>query len=717
MKTVVLAEKPSVGKEIARVLGCKNGQNGFLENEKYIVTWALGHLVTLATPDEYDKKLKEWSLETLPMIPEVFKTTVIKETSKQFNVVKTILKSDKIEKLVIATDAGREGELVARWIIEKCGFKKTVFRLWISSLTDDAIRKGMNNLYPGEKFYTLYESAKARAIADWLVGLNITRALTCKYNSSLSAGRVQTPTLAMICEREEEINKFQPVKYNRLYFINNKTKFIFQYKQDNRIFNLDETEKILINLNGTRCTVDNVIKTNKNVQPALLYDLTELQRDCNKLYNLTPKQTLDIVQKLYEHYKYLTYPRTDSRYLTTDMYNTIPTVLKSLDFGDYSKYVKSIVSKPIVNNKRIFNDKMVSDHFAIIPTGIKPNLALLTYSEKNVYELVAKRFLSVFMNDYSYQQVEVTLKCGAYTFKGKGQNVLNLGWKEVYKNISLEELDEDSYPISNYQKGEEIQIKKIEVEDLFTSPPARYTLATLLTAMEHPGKFIEEKSMKDVIEKASGIGTPATRADIIEKLFNSNYVSLKGKSIYPESKGQQLIKLVPKALKSPLLTAEWELRLENIYHGKEKLGKFINDITSFMKTLLSDVISSDQKFIPDNLTKQKCPECGSPLLEVKNKFGTSLVCENRTCKYRKNLEKNSNARCPNCHKKLKIYGEGEKKTYFCECGYREKVNMFHEKNKSGDDLNKYQLNNYLKNQKKEVPSNNPFLDAFNNLKK
>ena len=234
MKTVVLAEKPSVGKEIARVLGCKNGQNGYLENDKYIVTWALGHLVTLATPDEYDKKLKEWSLDTLPMIPERFKTSVIKESSKQFNVVKTILKSDKVDKMVIATDAGREGELVARWIIEKCGFKKPLYRLWISSLTDDAIKKGMNNLYPGEKFYSLYESAKARAIADWLVGLNITRALTCKYGSSLSAGRVQTPTLAMICSREEEILKFTPVKYNRIYFINNKTKFILQYKVESQ---------------------------------------------------------------------------------------------------------------------------------------------------------------------------------------------------------------------------------------------------------------------------------------------------------------------------------------------------------------------------------------------------------------------------------------------------------------------------------------------------
>lgn len=717
MKTVVLAEKPSVGKEIARVLGCKSGQNGYLENDKYIVTWALGHLVTLATPDEYDKSLKEWSLDTLPMIPEVFKTSVIKETSKQFSVVKTILKSDKVDKLVIATDAGREGELVARWIIEKCGFKKPLYRLWISSLTDDAIRKGMNNLYPGEKFYTLYESAKARAIADWLVGLNITRALTCKYNSSLSAGRVQTPTLAMIVDREEEINKFQPVKYNRIYFLNNKTKFIFQYKQDNRIFNLEETDKILNNLNGKKCFVDNVIKNNKSAQPQLLYDLTELQRDCNKLYNLTPKQTLDIVQKLYEHYKYLTYPRTDSRYLTSDMYNSIPSVLKSLDFGEYSKFIKNIINKPIINNKRIFNDKMVSDHYAIIPTGVKPNLNILTGTERNVFELVVKRFISVFMEDYQYQQIDVSLKCDNYYFKGKGQNILKLGWKEVYKNIVLDDVEEDNYPISNYQKGETVLIKKLEVEDLFTTPPSRYTLATLLTAMEHPGKFIDEKAMKDVIEKASGIGTPATRADIIDKLFKSNYVSLKGKSIYPESKGQQLIKLVPKSLKSPLLTAEWELRLENIYHGKEKLGKFISDITVFMKSLLNDVVSSEQKFIPDNLTKQKCPECGGLLLEVKNKFGTSLVCENRNCKYRKNLEKNSNARCPNCHKKLKIYGENEKKTYFCECGYREKVSVFHEKNKSSDDLNKYQLNNYLKNQKNEVPSNNPFLDAFNDFKK
>lgn len=717
MKTIVLAEKPSVGKEIARVLGCKNSQNGYMESEKYIVTWALGHLVTLATPDEYDKKLKEWSLDTLPMIPDYFKTTIIKETSKQFNVVKTILKNDKADKLVIATDAGREGELVARWIIEKCGFKKPIYRLWISSLTDEAIKKGMNNLYPGEKFNTLYESAKARAIADWLVGLNITRALTCKYNSSLSAGRVQTPTLAMIVEREEEINKFQPVKYNKIFFLNNKAKFVLQYKNDNRIFDSNTTENILKDLSGKKCVVDNVVKNRKCTQPQLLYDLTELQRDCNKLYNLTPKQTLDTVQRLYEHYKYLTYPRTDSRYLTQDMYQTIPNVLKSLDFGEYSKFIKLLINKPIINNKRIFNDKMVSDHFAIIPTGVKPNLNLLTYTEKNVLELVIKRFISVFMSDYVYQQIEVTLKMDKYIFKGKGQNVESLGWKEVYKNIVIDENEEDNYPISNYQKGDIILVKKFEVEDLFTTPPSRYTLATLLTAMEHPGKFIEEKNMKDVIEKASGIGTPATRAEIIEKLFNSNYVSLKGKSIYPESKGQQLIKLVPPSLKSPLLTAEWELRLENIYRGKEKLNKFIDDITKFMKILLNDVISSEQKFIPENLTKQKCPECGSPLLEVKNKLGISLVCENRSCKYRKNIEKNSNARCPNCHKKLKLYGENEKKTYFCECGYREKVNVFHEKNKSSDDLNKYQLNNYLKNQKNEIPSNNPFLDALNNLKK
>ena len=504
MKTVILAEKPSVGKEIARVLGCNKNIPGGIENNNYIITWALGHLVTLAMPEVYNKAWENWNEETLPMIPEKFKTVVIKESSKQFNNVKNIIKGNNVKDLVIATDAGREGELVARLIIKQVGFNKPIKRLWISSMTDKAIKEGFNNLKPASVYDNLYYSAYARARADWLVGLNVTRALTCKYNASLSAGRVQTPTLSMIVAREKEIKEFVGVPYYVLklnYLFNNK-KIVFTYLEK-RIFNEDKAKNIFNEINNKKAIVEKINTINKRKGQPLLYDLTELQRDANKIYGFSPKQTLDLMQALYERHKILTYPRTDSRYLPNDLFPLIKDRIKLLAFGEYNNIVKEILNKQIPNVKRIFDNSKVSDHYAIIPTDQKPNIMNLSSNERKIYELVVKRFLSVFLDDYKYQETEVILKINNHTFNAKGIVPLDLGWKKVYNNLSDDQIEEDYQVMPKFSEKQELNNLKAELTKLLTLPPARYTEATLLSAMEHPAQFVTNKASKEILEVCS----------------------------------------------------------------------------------------------------------------------------------------------------------------------------------------------------------------------
>lgn len=575
-KSLVLAEKPSVARDIARVLKCNKSGNGYLEGNQYIVTWALGHLVTLADPEHYDVKYKTWKLEDLPMLPNEMKLMVIKQTAKQFNNVKTQLHRKDVGEIIIATDAGREGELVARWIIEKAKVRKPIKRLWISSVTDKAIKEGFKNLKPGKLYENLYASAVARSEADWYIGLNATRALTTKYNAQLNCGRVQTPTLAIIAAREEEIKNFVPKEYYGIQAIGDKVTLTWKDASGNtRSFHKEKIESIIQKVRGKNAVVTAVEKKMKKSYAPALYDLTELQRDANKLFGFSAKETLNIMQRLYEHHKVLTYPRTDSRYLSSDIVSTIPERLKACGVGEYRQLANEILKKPIKANKAFVDDAKVSDHHAIIPTEQVPNLSKFTDKERKIYDLVVKRFMAVLLPPSEYVQLTIHAKIGDETFIAKGKNILNAGWKKVFASDVSEEDDEDvrEQVLPPIEKGDTLSITGIQMTEGKTKPPARFTEATLLSAMENPTKYLESNNRKlaETLKSTGGLGTVATRADIIEKLFNSFMIEKRGgKEIYLTSKGRQLLDLVPEDLKSPALTAEWEMKLEQIAKGKLK---------------------------------------------------------------------------------------------------------------------------------------------------
>lgn len=439
-KTLVLAEKPSVGRDIAKVLNCNQNKGSYIEGNKYIITWALGHLVGLQDPEGYDNKYKTWSMETLPMLPKYMKLTILKKTSKQFHEVKKVMTRGDIDEIVIATDAGREGELVARWIIEKVGCKKPIKRLWISSQTNKAILDGFKNLKPGKAYENLYKAAVCRAEADWFVGLNVTRALTCKYNAQLSAGRVQSPTLAMIVQREEEIKNFKPKEYNTINVKTDKCKFTWVNKDNNgRIFDLEFSKKVEAKLKDADVNIVNVNSKDKKVYPKPLYDLTELQRDCNRLWGFSAKQTLNVMQRLYENYKVLTYPRTDSRYITTDIVGTLKDRIKAVGIGEYRGICENLLKKDIKGNKSFVDNSKVSDHHAIIPTEERGNLALLSSEERKVYELVVKRFLSHLMSAYVYVETTLEGEANGERLLAKGKVEKDKGWKRLYDKVDEDE--------------------------------------------------------------------------------------------------------------------------------------------------------------------------------------------------------------------------------------------------------------------------------------
>lgn len=689
-KILVLAEKPSVGREIARVIGCKKTSGSAIYGDKYIVTWASGHLVTLADPEHYGNEYKTWSMETLPMLPKKMDLEVIKQTGKQFSAVRRLLLSDDVSEIVIATDAGREGELVARWIIMKAGCKKPIKRLWISSQTDKAIKDGFAHLEDGKKYDNLYFSAQARAEADWYVGLNATRALTCKFNASLSAGRVQTPTLAMIVKREEEIRSFVPKQYYEINAYFKGFTAILQNKSG-KLFDKEKAEEIYTKIKNGKFKVSEIKKTVKKEAAPLLYDLTELQRDANKIYGYSAKQTLNIMQCLYEQRKLLTYPRTDSRYITTDIVPTLSERLKSAAVGENSKIVSDIIKNRRQISKVCVNNDKVSDHHAIIPTEENFGLSELTPEELRIYKLVVKRFLECFYPPYEYENIKAVLTCSGETFTANGKNVINPGWKTVFGEIDR---DVNSFPSVNT----ELIADKTEIKSLKTAPPSRYTEATLLSAMENPSEFIDDDKMRKIIKNSSGLGTPATRADIIEKLFDCFYVERRGKEIYPTSKGKQLISLVPTDLKEPVLTAKWEEILENISRGKADKSEFIKEIKDYASTLVRDIKYSNSNYIHDNMTHTPCPQCGKYLLDVKGKRGKMLVCSDRECGYRENLSFKTNVRCPNCHKKMDLYGEGENKKYICTCGFKEKLTAFNKRFENTGSASKRDVMKYMKNQ-------------------
>lgn len=721
-KIVVLAEKPSVGRDLARVLQCGKKGNGYFEGSTHIVTWALGHLVTHADPEAYSDSYKTWKMEDLPMLPQELKLVVIKKTSKQFQAVKALLNRKDVTEIVIATDAGREGELVARWIIEKAHVHKPIKRLWISSVTDKAIKDGFKKLKNGREYENLFHSAVARAEADWIVGMNATRALTTKYNAQLSSGRVQTPTLAIIAERENEIKAFQPKAYYglkantsaglHLVWQDAKTKDIKTFDKEK----IDSLAKGLADKDAVIVSADKAYK--KTFSPGL-YDLTELQRDANKRYGYSAKETLSIMQKLYEQHKVLTYPRTDSRYLSSDIVETLSERVKACGVKPYAKAAMKILQKPIKGNPSFVDDSKVSDHHAIIPTEETVIASAFSDKERKIYDLVVKRFLAVLSPPFEYEQTTLTCKIGQETFFAKGKVVLSQGFKDVYEFETDEEkegLAEQKLPALN--KGDILKVQTLVQTKGETKPPARFNEATLLSAMENPAKYMSGNAdLKKVIGETGGLGTVATRADIIEKLFNSFLVEKKGKELFVTSKGKQLLDLVPQDLKSPALTAEWEQKLTLIAKGKLSKQAFIQEMKGYAKAVVQEVKNSDKKFKHDNITGRKCPECGKLLLEVNGKKGKMFVCQDRECGYRKGVSRATNARCPVCHKKLELRGEGEGQIFVCGCGHREKLSAFTERKKKSQNskVSKKEVANYMKKQNDEL-SNPALADALSKLK-
>ncbi|MFJ8514998.1 DNA topoisomerase III [Lysinibacillus xylanilyticus] len=722
VKSVVIAEKPSVARDIANVLKCNKKGNGFLEGDKYIVTWALGHLVTLADPEAYDNKYKTWNLEDLPMLPERMKLVVMKQTGKQYNAVKSQLTRNDVNEIIVATDAGREGELVARWIIDKANVKKPIKRLWISSVTDKAIKEGFANLKPGKNYDNLYAAAVARSEADWYIGLNATRALTTRFNAQLNCGRVQTPTVAIIAAREDEIKNFKPQTYYGIEAQTDSLKLTWQDANGNsRSFNKEKIDAIVKALGNQDAKIASVDRKPKKSFAPGLYDLTELQRDANKLFGYSAKETLNIMQKLYESHKVLTYPRTDSRYLSSDIVGTLPERLKACGIGEYRTFANKILTKPIKANKSFVDDSKVSDHHAIIPTEGYVNFSAFNDKERKIYDLVVKRFLAVLFPAQEYEQLTVQAQIGNEKFIAKGKTVTIAGWKEVYQNRFDDEESTDDVKeqlLPRLEQGQVLKTKLIAETSGQTKPPARFTEATLLSAMENPTKYMEtnDKKLVDTLKSTGGLGTVATRADIIEKLFNSFLIEKRGgKEIYITSKGRQLLDLVPEELRSPATTAEWEQKLELISKGKLKKDVFINEMKKHTQEIVAEIKASDKKYKHDNISTKSCPDCGKPMLEVNGKKGKMLVCQDRDCGHRKNVSRVTNARCPQCKKKLELRGEGDGQIFVCKCGYREKLSAFEARRKKegGGKVDKRSVQKYMKQQEKEVePLNNAFADLL-----
>ncbi|MCC2879898.1 DNA topoisomerase III [Lachnoclostridium pacaense] len=727
MKSLVIAEKPSVARDIARVLKCGKNINGAIEGDRYIVTWGLGHLVTLADPEDYDKKYKEWKMEDLPMVPDVFKLEVIGQTAKQYHAVKAQIHRQDVGEIIIATDAGREGELVARLILKKAGSNKPIKRLWISSVTDKAIREGFAHLKDGREYDSLYDAAMCRAEADWLVGINATRALTCKYNAQLSCGRVQTPTLAMIAKREADIKSFVPKPYYGLQARKDGLVFTWQNRASGgySTFDREMAQNLLTRLKGEKGVVDEVRRTPKKTSAPLLYDLTELQRDANKRFNYSAKETLNIMQRLYENHKVLTYPRTDSRYLSSDILPTLKERLKACAVGPYRTLAGRLTMQALPAKPFFVDNSKVSDHHAIIPTEQFVQLDHMTIDERRIYDLVVRRFLAVMYPPFEYEQTSLIVKIGGESFVARGKIVKDQGWKAAYENIQDED-EEDEKEVKEQQlpdlkKGDVIGNLGISMTEGRTKPPAPFNEATLLSAMENPVAYMEsrDKELAKTLGETGGLGTVATRADIIEKLFSSFLLEKRGKDIYLTSKAKQLLELVPGDLKKPELTADWETKLSKIAKGSLKRGVFMKDIRTYSQELIGQIKAGQGNFRHDNLTNTKCPVCGKRMLAVKGKNSEMLVCQDRECGHRETISRTSNARCPVCHKKLELRGKGDAQIFVCKCGYKEKLTAFQaRRKKEGAGVSKKDVAKYLNQQKKEAeePVNNAFAQALAGLR-
>ena len=639
MKKLVIAEKPSVGREIAKNLLCFDRGNGYTEGPDYVITWALGHLVELAEPQHYSERYKRWSLKDLPMLPEHLEQSIIEESKEQFDVISKLLKRDDISSVVIATDAGREGELVARWILKLNGYKGKAERLWISSQTEKAIKEGFANLHPSEEYDNLYHAAECRAAADWYVGMNVTRALTCFYDAKLSSGRVQTPTLALMTKREDEIDSF----LGKYYYSARGDFGLFAasyYPEENSIrFTDDATAKELGEWKDKKGRVVSLVSEEKSELVPQAYDLTELQRDANIALGFSAKETLDTLQRLYEVHKIVTYPRTDSRCITPDIVPTLTERIKALSGTIFSRQVDEYLQNGYKNdNPRFVDASAVSDHHAIIPTEETVHVEKLSKNEEKLWQLIAMRFLEVLGEDYKYKTTTAVIDVDGKNFKTRLTLPVSKGYRSVAESSAMksaspivEDMD-NSFAIMRMKEGDEVDLLSVRVRKSTTTPPERYTDATLLSAMEHAGRFVEDESLKSNL--TNGLGTPATRADMIEKLVQNRYVERDGKYFVPTAKGREVVRLAPEILRSPELTGEWEGRLERIAKGTEDPGLFIKDIKKMASTLVSEVERSNKTFSPVFKDGKTCPYCSGPMMKALDSDGSiHYICQRLSCQY------------------------------------------------------------------------------------
>ncbi len=620
MSILIIAEKPSVARDIGKVLGANKKGSGFIYNSEYIVSWAVGHLVTLFDPEDYDKELKPWKFETLPIIPEQIKLKPSESVKDQFQILKGLIENEKVTELICATDAGREGELIFRYIYDLCECKKPFKRLWISSMTNSAIKAGFENLKDSKEYDNLYNSAMCRSHADWLVGINASRSYTIKYNTLLSIGRVQTPTLALIVNRQKEIDSFIVEDYYEIKsdFDGFQGKYVDE-KLQSKIETVEQADEILKEVKGHNGIVKSLETEDKSVAQPLLFDLTELQRQCNRKFGLSAQQTLNVVQDLYEKRKFITYPRTDSRYLSQDMVPQLKGIIGKLantEYKEYAEYVLSLDKLPITN--RIVDDAKVTDHHAIIPTFHDFNTQILTKNEKEVFDLIVRRFLCVFYPRYEYKSTTLITSINNYDFLSRGTTIVNLGYRLVNNDESKKK--DESQILPDVQKGDEIKVVKIKKENLKTKPKKLYNEASLLTEMENAGNHVDDETLKEQL-KESGIGTPATRASIIERLITVGYIKRDKKNLIPTKKAMTLIDILPKQLISAETTGKWEKGLSKISKGEMDKDMFMSSIGKFVNFLVDDAKNQkkDVYFEPDKKYKPKgdqnvlgsCPKCGS----------------------------------------------------------------------------------------------------------
>ncbi|OFO15040.1 topoisomerase [Staphylococcus sp. HMSC068G11] len=710
MKSLILAEKPSVGRDIANALNLQQKSNGYIEGKQYIVTWALGHLVTNATPEQYNPSYKEWNLEDLPIIPKKMKTVVISKTNRQFKVVKSLILDKNVKEIIIATDAGREGELVARLILDKVGNKKPIKRLWISSVTKKAIQEGFKQLKNGNAYQNLYKAALARSEADWIVGINATRALTTKYDAQLSLGRVQTPTIQLVKSRQDEINYFKSEKYYTLSI--NVDGYDLNFNQQKRYKDKKELELIEHEIKHQEGKILEVKGKNKKSYAQPLFNLTDLQQEAYKRYKMGPKETLNTLQHLYERHKLVTYPRTDSNYLTHDMVDTIQERLRAILATDYKSHVRDLISETFSSKMHIFNNQKVSDHHAIIPTEVRPSIEQLSQREFKIYMLIAERFLENLMNPYLYEVLTIHAQLKGYHFVLKEKIPKQLGYKALKDQSSSNTLTH------SFKEGQLFNVHRIEIHEHETKAPEYFNEGSLLKAMENPQNHIDlnDKKYAKTLKHTGGIGTVATRADIIEKLFNMNALESRDGKIKVTSKGKQILELSPSELTSPILTAQWEEKLMLIEKGKYNSQKFIQEMKNFTFKVVNKIKSSEQKYKHDNLTTTECPTCGKFMIKVKTKNGQMLVCQDPKCKTKKNIQRKTNARCPNCKKKMTLFGKGKEAVYRCVCGHTETQSQMDKRmrDKTNGKVSRKEMKKYIN--KKEEIDNNPFKDALKNLK-